>query len=158
MSPRAELVLRPATAADWNAVAALLQRLGLPLDGAQQHLPWLLLALDDTGQLLACAGVEPHGDVGLLRSVAVAPAHQGRGLARRLVLQLVDDARRRGWRSLHLLTTTAPDWFARLGFRHEDRTRAPAALQASAEFRGACPASAVFMSLALQEPDDAAAG
>lgn len=158
MSPPAGFVLRPATAADWSAVAALLQAHGLPLDGAQEHLPWLLLALDEAGQLLACAGVEPHGDCGLLRSVAVAPAHQGRGLARRLVLQLVDDARRRGWRSLHLLTTTAPDWFARLGFQREDRTRAPAALQASAEFRGACPASAAFMSLPLQESGDAAAG
>ncbi len=44
-----------------------------------------------------------------------------------------------------LLTTTAEDWFPRFGFVRIARDAVPAALHASAELRGACPASAAVM-------------
>ena len=52
--------------------------------------------------------------------------------------------------ALYLLTTTAPDYFRRLGFRALARRHAPAALRESAEFRGACPDSALLMELTLR--------
>jgi amino-acid N-acetyltransferase len=141
---------RRATAADWPALQVLLQTSQLPLEGAQAHLAHYLVVDGEAGTLAACAGVELYGRVGLLRSVAVAPRAQGQGLARRLVRQLVDDAIGRGLQGLYLLTTTAPDYFARLGFTRQALADAPAALQASAELQGACPASAVFMALRLE--------
>jgi N-acetylglutamate synthase-like GNAT family acetyltransferase len=142
------LSLRPAGAADWRAIAALLEVNGLPLDGARDHLSTFVLAT--SGQEIAgVAGMEIHGDVALLRSVAVAPGLHRGGIGGMLVSLLVEEARKRGLRSLHLLTMTAPGYFARFGFERGPRDSAPPALRASAEFQGACPARAEFMTLPL---------
>ena len=46
---------------------------------------------------------------------------------------------------LFLLTETAAEWFARLGYTPDGREAAPASLQASPEFTGACPVSAALL-------------
>jgi amino-acid N-acetyltransferase len=61
----------------------------------------------------------------------------------------VELARSGGARELYLLTTTAEGYFPRLGFERIARDELPAALAASEELRGACPASAVTMRLRL---------
>ena len=134
------IALRQAHAADWPAIAALLQANRLPLDGAREHLATFVVATAGR-EVVGCAGAEPHGDVALLRSVAVAPGLHRQGIGRRMVALLLDEARRRGVRALYLLTTGARGYFERLGFTQVDGAAAPAALHASAEFRGACPAS-----------------
>ena len=145
------LTLRQAGATDWPAVAALLQAHGLPLAGAREHLATFLLAVNQ-GEVVGCAGAELHGDVALLRSVAVAPGLQRQGIGQQLVAQMLQQAGRRSLRSVHLLTTTAAGWFERQGFRPGPVEQAPPALRASAEFQGACPASATFMSLEWAVP------
>lgn len=144
------VTLRQAGAADWPAVRALLLAHGLPLEGAQAHLSTFLLAVRG-GEVVGCAGAEVHGTVALLRSVAVAPDLQRQGIGQRLVERLVQEARGHDIATLYLLTTTAQDYFARLGFQRLAAAEAPAALKASAEFQGACPASAVLMALTLRE-------
>lgn len=152
MSP---LSFRQATPADWPAVQALLVLNGLPLDGAREHLATFLIA-DSGGEIVACAGIEPRGDVALLRSVAVAPGLQGHGIGRGMVSRVLHGARRRHFRAVALLTTTAPAFFRRFGFERADRASAPQALQRSAEFQGACPASADFMVLTFEPARTAA--
>lgn len=142
--------LRQAGPADWPAISALLGAHGLPLDGAREHLAHFLLA-QQGGELVGCAGIERYGDIGLLRSVAVAPWLQQQGIGTRLLATLLEEARRRGLRRLFLLTTTAAGYFERLGFERVERAALPAALQASVELRGACPASATAMALLLLE-------
>lgn len=141
--------LRPATARDLEACRALLRRCALPLAGLERDFPGGYAVADAGGALLGCAGVEVHGDAGLLRSVAVAPEARGDRLGARLVDDAVARARARGLASLWLLTTTAPAFFARLGFRPRDRAGAPAPLRASEEFAAVCPASATCMALDL---------
>lgn len=148
MSP--SITLRQAGASDWSAVQALLQAHRLPTDGAREHLSTYVLAVSN-GEVVGCAGTEVYGDVALLRSVAVAPGLQRRGLGRALVGTLIQEARRREIRALYLLTVTAPDYFSRHGFQRIAAAQVPQALKASAEFQGACPASAVPMALALRE-------
>jgi len=147
--------LRWATGADWPAIASLLRAHRLPLDGAQVHLPDFVVAVSN-GEVVACAGAEVHGDVALLRSVAVAPGLQGRGVGRLMVAHLIEEARRRRLSALYLLTLAAPEYFARHGFKRLSAGQAPAALRASAEFQGACPESAVLMTLPLVAPTGAA--
>ena len=58
------------------------------------------------------------------------------------------------WRDLEapqafLLTTTAERFFPKFGFERIERTDVPASLQASIEFRSACPSSAIVMRKAL---------
>ncbi len=142
------LTFRPATDEDWAAIEALLARSALPLDGAREHVDAFLLALDD-GAVVATAAIETYGRAGLLRSVAVSESHRGRGVGDAVVRLMIIEARRRDVRTLHLLTTTAEDYFSRRGFVLASRANAPGELQASAEFRGACPASATFMTMTV---------
>ena len=142
--------LRPAASADWPAIAALLRANQLPLDGAQAHLVTYLVATRE-GEVVATAGAEVYGDMALLRSVAVSPALQRQGIGKLLVSRLLEEAKRRQIAKVFLLTVTAPEYFAQFGFERGPRDGAPAALQESAEFQGACPACAALMSVTLHE-------
>lgn len=139
---------RPATVADWVAIERLLRECDLPLAGARDHLASFLV-FGRANELSGCAGLEHYGEIGLLRSVAIAPRMRRRGLAEALVRAQLAAAAARGMHSAYLLTTSAHDYFARLGFVDVPRDEAPQALQRSAEFQGACPASAILMRYAL---------
>jgi len=142
--------IRPAGETDWAAVAELLQVSALPLDGARENLGTYFLAVVE-GTVVGTAGLEVHADAALLRSVAVTPSQQGQSVGQALIAAVRAEARRRGVTTLYLLTATATDYFARLGLSVEARGLAPAALQASAEFQGACPASATLMTRKVAE-------
>jgi len=90
-------------------------------------------------------GIELHGPVALLRSLAVAAHHRGTGLGRKLVAAAEARARSHGVQELCLLTTTAERFFERLGYQRAEREAAPASVRATSEFTTLCPASAVFM-------------
>jgi amino-acid N-acetyltransferase len=142
------VTLRRATAADHEAVAALLRNAGLPLDGVAAWLDRFWVA-EDAARVVGAAGMEHYDDSGLLRSVAVASDWRSSGIGRTLVERVLEDARAAGVRDVYLLTTTADHYFPRLGFTSVGRDTVPAGLQVSAEFTGACPASAVVMRKAL---------
>jgi amino-acid N-acetyltransferase len=100
---------------------------------------------EDDGRVVGVAGLELHGEDGLLRSVAVDPDYRGQGLARSLVEAVVQRAARVGLRAVYLLTTSARDYFARRGFSDCERAEAPALIRESWEFRSGCPSTASFM-------------
>lgn len=139
-----EIHCRRADPSDKDVVASLLQAVGLPLEGVDEHFSDFIVAQVD-GELAGCAGLEIHGGHGLLRSVAVMPTRQRRGVGSRLVLAVLADARRRRLKSVILLTETAIDYFQHFGFVMISRGDVPVAVRASAEFQGACPDSAVGM-------------
>ncbi|GGO33791.1 arsenic resistance N-acetyltransferase ArsN2 [Deinococcus humi] len=143
------MLTRHAVSSDLPAIVRLLTALGLPTAGVEEHLGGVLLAED--GGLLGLAGLERHGTVGLLRSVAVTPSARGQGVAAQLVDAVLDTARAQGVEAIYLLTTTAGTYFPRFGFTPVPRSAAPAALLASREFQDACPQSASLMSLVLKE-------
>lgn len=89
--------------ANWPVVRELLQSVGLPLDGAEESVGSFLLAWRGT-ELVATVGAEVYGDVALVRSLAVRPALQKRGLGRALVMQALEEARKRGIRAVYLLS------------------------------------------------------
>jgi N-acetylglutamate synthase-like GNAT family acetyltransferase len=60
-------------------------------------------------------------------------------------MRVIADAEARGIRALYLLTTTAERYFPSFGFRPITRDEVPADIRATAEFQGACPASAAVM-------------
>lgn len=140
--------VRPAVPGDAAAIAALLAAAALPVAGFAAHLDGFLVA-DDAEGLAGCMGLERYGEHALLRSAAVAPRWRGLGLGQTLAAAALDLARRQGARHVYLLTTTAADYFARLGFRPVPRAELPAALGASAELQGACPDAAAAMALDL---------
>ena len=97
-------------------------------------------------------GLEGYGAVALLRSLAVAPAWQGRGLGAALLAHAERMARQRGIAALYLLTTTAEAFFTRRGYVRLAREAAPPVLHPTAEFAALCPASAACLTKALDAP------
>ena len=142
--------IRPARREDWPSIRALLEARNLPIDGAESHVVDFLVATDPASNAaIAVAGLERYGEVGLVRSVAVADDVAAQGLGSALVRALLQRARERGIGAVYLLTTTAAGWFPRFGFRVVRRDDLPQALGESAELRGACPSTAVAMELRL---------
>ena len=150
-SPSPLPVVRTATPDDLGSIARLLTAHDLPTAGVRDHLGGFVVAAHDS-TLLGCAGVEQHGEVGLLRSVAVVEGLGGHGVGTGLVRAALERARALGLHELYLLTTTAAGYFPRFGFETVGRDALPSALSASEELQGACPASAVAMRLTLSIP------
>lgn len=153
MSKNASPVLRPATTRDVPTIEQLLRLRELPTEGVRKHQGGFLVA-EEAPLLVGCIGLERYGRIGLLRSLAVEERTAGRGVGTSLVRELLARASRIGIHEVYLLTTTAEDYFPRLGFSVVPRSELPAALDASAELRGACPASAVAMRLRLDPAPD----
>jgi amino-acid N-acetyltransferase len=136
--------IRKATSADLPAVERLLSNSKLPVDGVRDHFADFIVA-EDTNGIEGAVGIERYDSVGLLRSAVVAPDYRGSGIGRRLVEQALERAEEDGVDELYLLTTTAEKYFPRFGFEATTRSAVPDELKASAEFRGACPDTAVVM-------------
>lgn len=149
-----DATLRMAQRADEEAVTTLLAASSLPLDGVHDALPGFVVA-EHGGSVVGVAGIEVCGSTGefaLLRSVAVTPAWQSRGLGRALVSRAIAVAAARGVKALYLLTTTAEGWFPAFGFAVTPREAVPADIRASAEFMEACSASATVMVRVIGTP------
>ena len=136
--------IRKARKADLPAVERLLSESSLPVDGVRDHFADFIVAEDGDG-IKGAVGLEKYDSVALLRSAVVAPTHRGSGVGTRLVEQVLERAEENGVDELYLLTTTAEKYFPRFGFEPTTRARVPEELKSSAEFRGACPDTAVVM-------------
>lgn len=138
------MTIDTAREADLPAVLRLLETQQLPREGVDDHLETMVIARS-AGDVVGAAAVELYADGALLRSVVVNPAYQGQGLGHRLTEAALALAERLGADTVFLLTTTADGFFPRFGFVPIARHEVPASVQASVEFRSACPASATVM-------------
>jgi amino-acid N-acetyltransferase len=129
---------------DLDAVEGLLSANDLPLDGVKENLSSFIVA-EEGGRVIGAVGLEKFGSVALLRSAVVSEGRRGGGVGRRLVEHILDYAESDGIEELFLLTTTAENYFPRFGFTRTTRSAVPPAVKASAEFRGACPDTALVM-------------
>jgi amino-acid N-acetyltransferase len=142
--------IEPARPGDRNAILALLAAVGLPEAGIGSHVASALVAREPGG-LAGCIALEIYGESALLRSAAVEPSWQGRGLGKALTAAALGLARERGLREVYLLTETAADFFPKFGFRPISRDEVAPALRQSDEFQGACPDTAQAMVLQFSE-------
>ena len=133
---------------DATAVRALLAAAGLPTADLTAA-PAEFWGCHEETHLIGAIGLEGYGAVALLRSLAVAPTWQGRGLGAALLAHAERVARQRGIAALYLLTATAEGFFARHGYVGLPREAAPPILHQTAEFAALCPASAVCLMKAL---------
>ncbi len=141
---------RRARAGDLAGVCQLLEAAMLPVAGLEDQFPQGYDVVTRRRTIVAAAGVEVHGKAGLLRSVVVDASLRGQGFGAQLSQRRIQWARQQGLDELWLLTTTAATFFPRLGFRPADRASAPAELQRSKEFSGACPETATCLKLELR--------
>ena len=144
------VTLRPARADDLGNVLTLLKRANLPTEGvAADVMPNFVIA-EHEGTPVGVVGLELYRESALLRSAAVDESWRGSGVGRALVDRALDLTRQRGIQDVFLLTTTAEDYFPRFGFACIARDSVPQSVQASAEFQGACPSTAVVMRKTVQ--------
>jgi protein-tyrosine-phosphatase/N-acetylglutamate synthase-like GNAT family acetyltransferase len=146
MPPRT--VVAAAGPEDRAEVEALLTTAGLPLDGLDQT-EAVIARID--GVLVGVAGLERWGGFGLVRSVAVAEAHRGSGIAAALVTDRLCAARFDALHAAYLVTTSAAGYFERFGFTVIDRATIPGALSPSTQL--ALPACATAIAMRLQLAD-----
>jgi amino-acid N-acetyltransferase len=124
-------------------VTALLTANGLPTADLTPEIQFF--GVHDSRGLEGIVGVERHGAMGLLRSLAVRHDRRESGLGSALVLEAERLAAEGGIASLFLLTTTAEPFFSRRGYVRIPREAAPEEIVATTQFRSTCPDSAALM-------------
>lgn len=148
-----EVKLRPADPADGEYVETLLTSNDLPVADLSGKLDYLFVCETGAGRV-GVGGLERRGDVGLVRSVAVEERARGNGYGTTVCEELLARARAADLGTVYLLTTTAEDFFERLGFDAVDREAVPASIRSTSEFADLCPSTAVCMKHDLDGTDD----
>jgi amino-acid N-acetyltransferase len=138
--------IEPFSVENEKEVLRLLSEFELPTEDLTiNKLQNFLVARREDGSVIGAVGIEAYRDVGLLRSLVVHPNHQVRGLGRLLTNELESFARKRGVKALYLLTTTAADFFLKLGYQVTQRATVPESIERTEEFKSICPASAACL-------------
>lgn len=127
-----------------EAARELLENAALPTDDLAEP-SVLLWGAEKDGQIVGSVGLECAGNAGLLRSLVVAPAWRGNGLADRLFRFALERARTAQMDALYLLTEHAAGYFSARGFVAIDRAEAPPEIAATRQFSSLCPGDATFM-------------
>jgi arsenate reductase len=141
--PPPGVILADATAEDLPAVEALVARAELPTSVIRDQFPEAYVVARRGRTIVGVAALEHHGDVGLLRTVAVAASERMHGTGIALVANRLQTELSR----VYLLTTTAAPFFRRFGFAEVERATAPEVLQVTPEFATLCPSSATCMAV-----------
>lgn len=139
-----EIEIKPAQASDFRDIVALLTKSDLPTEdltvAAMAH---FYVARNAGNQIIGAVALEPHGESGLLRSLAITPNQQGAGLGSELLDKVFCSAN--GVKRVYLLTETAPGFFSKHGFNEIERASAPAEIRSTREFSSICPVDAICM-------------
>lgn len=133
-------------------VETLLDRNDLPTADVRSKFDCFYVAYDGD-ERVGIGGIEPYGEMGLLRSVVVEHSNRGLGYGTALCTALEREAAAAGIDELYLLTTTASGFFAERGYVEIDRSCVPDAIRRTAEFDELCPSTAVCMRNSLAGSD-----
>ncbi len=141
-----EFQIQEASLKDLPGIIVLLKGTNLPPDGIEPHVDNFLIIRNSqrmTGSkdLIGCVGLEVYENHALLRSLAVHPNFQRKGIGKRLVGRITEYAKVRGIDQLYLLTETAQGFFRDLGFELIERWDVPPAVGRSIEFTTLCPSA-----------------
>jgi amino-acid N-acetyltransferase len=144
-----DLNLVKAGTGDLRTIKQILDSCQLPSsDITDLHLKHFYILKKDN-EAMGIVGLEIYENHGLLRSLATREEMRGRGFGKRLVNQIEEYAREQNVDEIYLLTTTAEDFFAKLGYASVNRTDIPQEVKNSEEFSSICPDSAASMKKGL---------
>ncbi len=143
-----QIEIRKATNRDIPEIQQLLQEVGLSADSLQQFIEHFFVATSGA-QIVGTIGLEVYSPTGLLRSAAVSPEFQNRGIGDQLTATLINYAKELGLSELVLMTTTASAYFSQKGFTAVDRNQICGDVLQSSQFQGGCPSTAVSMRMPL---------
>jgi amino-acid N-acetyltransferase len=138
--------IRRAATEDLNRASSVLDAAGLPPLGSDLPLANILVALEDSA-VVGVIALEVRGLVGLVRSAAAAPNHQGVGSS--LLQSLLARAHELSLRELYLLTEDAEGFFVKAGFSSIPRNAVPPEIRSTREFRERCSDTVTVMRFRL---------
>lgn len=141
--------LKPAQASDASKLRDFLQQVNLPSSDLPADLSGFTLAFEGE-KLVGSAGMELLGNIGLLRSVAVAETHRNHALGRQLFASALDHARAHDAQEVYLITNSAERYFEKNGFQAIERNEAPEQIVQTEQFSGLCPSSSFVMKIKLR--------
>ncbi len=144
MIEREELILEPLPGDGMDDLASTLREAELPhqdLGGTSKR----FFCASVAGEIVGYVGLEISGPDALLRSAVIFIRARRRGRGRAMIERLLALAGDYGIERVWLLTTSAPGFFAKLGFADAERTTVPTGIAASEEFTHLCPETAVCM-------------
>lgn len=125
------ITIRPAGVADGQAIYELVNtygRQGLMLPVSQSAVYQAIrdfVVAEEGNQILGCGALQiAWGDMGEIRSLAVADGFQGQGIGRRIVSRLIEEARYLGLRQVFALTYQLP-FFLRMDFQPIEKDALP---------------------------------
>ena len=130
-------------------LTGFLQGLGLITSDLPADLSGFTLAYEGE-QIVGSAGMELKGEIGLLRSVAVAETHRNQQLGQQLFTAALDHAKTKGVQEVYLITNTAEGYFAQNGFRRVERSEVPAEISRTEQFSSLCPSASTVMKINLK--------
>ena len=137
-----------ATANEISHIESLLKEVNLPTEAILPHINnFLLLKVKEIS--IGTIGLEVYETIAILRSFAVRPDHQGKGLGLLLFDKIIELAKNKNIAELYLLTETAEQFFKNNGFEVFPRANVPYRLKNSFEFKTPRCSEAVCMILKL---------
>ncbi len=141
---------RPLPQWERSALILALGRAGLATDDVDKpgRLFWRFETREQV--LVGFGGLEVYAPDALIRSVLTVPPVRGHGYGRALVEALEVEAVVLKCATAWLITTSAPDFFAHLGYVACPRDAAPAVIRATRQFADLCPDSATVMTRKLR--------
>ena len=129
---------------DVEEIKDLLLRSELPFNDISGYLENFLVAKSDN-KIIGTVGLEIYGKSGLLRSLAVSESFRNKEVGKKLYDAIIKFADENYIKEIYLLTTTADEYFNKLGFHTINRNEVPESIQNTTEFSSLCPSTAVCM-------------
>ncbi|MCP2520306.1 arsenic resistance N-acetyltransferase ArsN2 [SCandidatus Aminicenantes bacterium Aminicenantia_JdfR_composite] len=140
--------LRKAIKEDIVFIEKLLKKNKLPYEDISSKIDCFYIC--SIGEkIIGIGGLEIHGDYGLLRSLVIIEHYRKRGYGKILTQKIIEYAKKKGLKEVYLLTTTAKEFFEKIGFEIVNRNAVPLEIRNSTEFKYLCPSTAVCMRLKL---------
>lgn len=131
---------------DLDLIAELLKQNDLPYQDIKTAGKDFFLAYDNS-LFIGCVGLEKFDRIALLRSMTVKEEYRNKGYGKLICSLLMEYAKTQDIKELYLLTTTAKDFFEKIGFEIIERNSAPDTIKNTTEFLALCPASAICMEI-----------
>jgi amino-acid N-acetyltransferase len=128
-----------------ESLIELLSRFALPTSDINQPGSIYFFGCHQKGKLIGSVGIEICKKSAILRSLATHEEVRNTGLGRALVEHAELNASLMGVDAIYLLTTTAADFFERLGYGQLCREQVPDAIKKTTQFTDLCPATSYLM-------------
>ncbi len=137
--------IRMSETQDLDKCKKLLKSSSLPAEFSLEDFKHFFIAESSENEIIGLIGVQFDNSEGLLRSLVVSSKSRGRGIGTNLVRTLEQYAISQNIKSLLLLTSSADNFFERLGYQVISRSNVSEFIKQTTEFSSICPDSSICM-------------